>query len=108
MEVKGYNSKPLKLVLKDVLHLLSILINLFSRQQFEKYTRGGYFKKGVLYTGNNELVALIKTIKSGHFLKVVKEPMFIYALLSSLKLKPLNLWYRRLLYTLIDRVKEIV
>ena len=110
MEVKGYNSKPLKLELKDILYLPSILINLFSRQQFKKYTKGGYLKKGVLYTSNNKPVALIKTTKSGHFLKVVKEPIFIYILLSliSLKLKPLDLQYRYLLYTLIDRVKETV
>jgi len=32
MEIKGYNSKPLKLELKDILYLLFILVNLFSRQ----------------------------------------------------------------------------
>ena len=88
------------------MHLPSIPINLFSGQLFEKCTRGGYLKKGVLYTGSDKPVALIKTTKSGHFLKVVKEPMFTHALLSSVELKPLDLWYRRLLYTSIDRVKE--
>ena len=108
MEVKGYDSKPLKLVLKDVLHLPSTPINLFSRQQFEKYTRGGYLKKGVLYTGNNEPVALIKTTESGHFLKVIKEPMFIHTLLSLVSLEPksLDLWHRRLLHASIGSVKE--
>ena len=86
MEVEGYDGKPLKLELKNVLHLPSIPINLFSGQQFEKYTRGGYLKKGVLYTGNNEPVAPIETTESGHFLKVVKEPMFTHALLSSMSL----------------------
>jgi len=88
MEVEGYDGKPLKLELKDVLHLPSTPVNLFSGQQFEKHTSGGYLKKGVLYTGNNKPVALIKTTESGHFLKVVKEPMFIYVLLSSMSLKP--------------------
>ena len=93
IEIKGVNSKPLKLELKDILYLPSTLINLFSRQLFEKYTRGGYFKKGVLYTGSDKPVALIETTESGHFLKVVKEPIFIYALLSlvSSKLKSLDL-----------------
>ena len=93
MEIEGVDSKPLKLELKDILHLPSIPINLFSGQLFEKCTRGGYLKKGVLYTGSNKLVALIKTTKSGHFLKVVKEPIFIYILLSlvNLKLKSLDL-----------------
>jgi hypothetical protein len=91
MEVEGIDSKPLKLELKDVLHLPSILINLFSGQQFEKYTSGRYLKKGVLYTSNNKPVALIETTESGHFLKVVKEPIFIYALLSLLSSKPKSL-----------------
>jgi hypothetical protein len=108
MEVEGINSKPLKLELRDVLYLPSILINLFSGQQFEKYTSSGYLKKGVLYTSNDKLVALIETTESGHFLKVVKEPIFTHALLSLLSLKPksLDLWYRRLLYTSLDKVKE--
>src|SRR3979411_3316862 len=68
--------KPLKLELKDVLHLPSAPVNLFSGQLFEQRTSGGYLKKGVLYTGSDEPVALIETTRSGHFLKVVKEPMF--------------------------------
>ena len=91
LEIEGSDSKPLKLELKDVLHLPSAPVNLFSGQLFEKHTSGGYLKKGVLYTGNNKPVALIKTTKSGHFLKIVKEPIFIYILLSSLKPKPLDL-----------------
>ena len=108
IEIKGINSKPLKLELKDVLHLPSTPINLFLGQLFKKYTRGGYLKKGVLYTGSNEPVALIETTESGHFLKVVKEPIFTYVLLSLVELKPLVLWYKRLLYTSLDRVKETV
>ena len=108
IEIEGIDSKPLKLELKDVLYLPSIPINLFSGQLFKKYTRGGYLKKGVLYTSSNKPVALIKTTKSGHFLKVVKEPIF--ALLSSVssKLKSLDLWYRRLLYTSINSIKETI
>jgi hypothetical protein len=74
-----------------MLHLPSIPINLFSRQQFEKHTSSRYLKKGVLYTSNNKLVALIETTESGHFLKVVKEPIFTYTLLSSLSSKPKSL-----------------
>ena len=108
MEIEGVDGKPLKLELKDVLYLPSTPINLFSGQLFEKYTRGGYLKKGVLYTGSDKPVALIKTTKSGYFLKVVKEPMFIHALLSSVSSepKPLVLWHKRLLHTSLDRVKE--
>ena len=93
MEIEGVDGKPLKLELKDVLYLPSTLINFFSGQLFEKYTRGGYLKKGVLYTSSNKPVALIKTTELGHFLRVVKEPMFTHALLSlvSLKLKSLDL-----------------
>jgi hypothetical protein len=93
LEIEGSDSKPLKLELKDVLHLPSILVNLFSRQLFKKRTSKGYLKKGVLYTSSDELVALIKTTRLGHFLKVVKEPIFKYALLSlvSSKLKSLDL-----------------
>jgi hypothetical protein len=71
-----------------VLHLLSAPVNLFSGQLFEKRTSGGYLKKGVLYTGSDEPVALIETTGSGHFLKVVKEPIFKHALLSSVSSKP--------------------
>jgi hypothetical protein len=91
MEVEGIDSKPLKLELKDVLHLPSILINLFSGQLFEKRTRGGYLKKGVLYTSSNKPVALIETTEFRHFLKIVKEPIFIHALLSSVSSKPKSL-----------------
>jgi hypothetical protein len=91
IEVKGINSKPLKLELKDVLYLPSILINLFSGQLFKKHTRGGYFKKGVLYTSSNKPVALIKTTEFRHFLKIVKEPIFIYILLSLVSSKPKSL-----------------
>ena len=59
-------------------------------------------RKGVLYTGSDKPVALIETTESGHFLKVVKEPMFTHALLSSqssTKPKSLDLWHRRLLHT---------
>ena len=109
LEVEGIDSKPLKLELKDVLLLPSVPVNLFSGQLFEKRTSGGYLKKGVLYTGSDEPVALIETTRSGHFLKVVKEPMFIRALLSSkssTKPKSLDLWHRRLLHTSIGDVKE--
>ena len=109
LEVEGIDSKPLKLELKDVLYLPSIPVNLFSGQLFEKRTNGGYLKKGVLYTGSDEPVALIETTSSGHFLKVVKEPMFKHVLLSSkssTKPKSLDLWYRRLLHTSIGDVKE--
>jgi hypothetical protein len=82
LEVEGIDNKPLKLELKDVLYLPSIPVNLFSGQLFEKRTSRGYLKKGVLYTSSDELVALIKTTKAGHFLKVIKEPK-IYILLSS-------------------------
>ena len=75
LEVEGIDNKPLKLELKDVLYLPSVPVNLFSGQLFEKRTSGGYLKKGVLYTGSDEPVALIETTSSGHFLKVVKEPM---------------------------------
>ena len=46
LEVEGIDSKPLKLELKDVLHLPSVPVNLFSGQLFEKRTSGGYLKKG--------------------------------------------------------------
>jgi hypothetical protein len=108
LEVEGIDSKPLKLELKDVLYLPSVPVNLFSGQLFEKRTSGGYLKKGVLYTGSDKPVALIETTSSGHFLKVVKEPM-IHALLSSqssTKPKSLDLWHRRLLHTSIGNVKE--
>jgi hypothetical protein len=92
LEIKGSDSKPLKLELKDVLHLPSTLVNLFSRQLFEQYTSGGYLKKGVLYTSSDKPVAQIKTTKSGYFLKVVKEPILTYILLaSSTKPKSLDL-----------------
>jgi hypothetical protein len=91
MEVEGINSKPLKLELKDVLHLPFTPINLFSRQLFEKCTKGGYLKKGVLYTGSNKPVAPIETTEFGHFLNIVKEPMFTHALLSSVSSKPKSL-----------------
>ena len=81
LEVEGINNKPLKLELKDVLYLPSVPVNLFSRQLFKKYTSRGYLKKGVLYTSSDEPVAIIKTTKAGHFLKVVKEPK-IHILLS--------------------------
>jgi hypothetical protein len=109
LEIEGSDSKPLKLELKDVLHLPSVPVNLFSGQLFEKRTSGGYLKKGVLYTGSDEPVALIETTGSGHFLKVVKEPMFTHALLSSVsstKPKSLDLWHRRLLHASIGSVKE--
>jgi hypothetical protein len=83
LEIEGSDSKPLKLELKDVLYLPSALVNLFSRQLFEKYTSGGYLKKGVLYTSSDKPVALIETTRSGHFLKVVKEPIFTHALYTS-------------------------
>ena len=82
LEVKGIDNKPLKLELKDVLYLPSVPVNLFSGQLFKKRTSKGYLKKGVLYTSSDELVALIKTTSSRHFLKVIKEPMFKYVLLS--------------------------
>ena len=72
LEVEGIDSKSLKLELKDVLYLSNVLVNLFSGQLFEQYTNRGYFKKGVLYTSSDKLVALIKTTRSGYFLKVVK------------------------------------
>jgi hypothetical protein len=108
LEVEGIDGKPLKLELKDVLHLPSVPVNLFSRQLFENRTRGGYLKKGVLYTDSDEPVALIETTESGHFLNIVKEPMFTHALLSSVSSKPksLDLWHRRLLHTSIGDVKK--
>jgi hypothetical protein len=109
LEVEGINNKPLKLELKDILYLPSIPVNLFSRQLFEKRTNRGYLKKGVLYTSSDKPVALIETTSSRHFLKVIKEPMFKYILLSSkssTKPKSLDLWHRRLLHTSIGIVKE--
>ena len=108
MEVEGIDGKPLKLELKDVLHLPSTPINLFSGQLFEKRTKGGYLKKGVLYTGSDEPVAPIETTEFGHFLKIVKEPVFTHALLSSMSSKPksLDLWHRRLLHASIGSVKQ--
>jgi hypothetical protein len=91
-----------------VLYLPSVPFNLFSGQLFEKRTNGRYLEKGVLYTGSDEPVALIETTSSGHFLKVVKEPM-IHALLSSkssTKPRSLDLWHRRQLHTSIGDVKE--
>jgi hypothetical protein len=107
LEIESSDSKPLKLELKDVLHLPSAPVNLFSGQLFEQRTSGGYLKKGVLYTGSDEPVALIETTRSGHFLKVVKEPTFTHALLaSSTKPKSLDLWHRRLLHASEGSVKE--
>ena len=78
LEVEGIDGKPLKLELKDVLHLPSVPVNLFSGQLFEQRTKGGYLKKGVLYTGSDKPVAQIETTKSGYFLKIVKGPQFTY------------------------------
>ena len=87
LEVDGVGGKPLKLELKDVLHLSSVPVNLFSGQLFEKRTAGGYLKKGTLYNGRDEPLAQIESTGSGHFLKIVKEPRF--ALLArSIKSKP--------------------
>jgi hypothetical protein len=58
LSLKGYCTYP------------SAPFNLFSGQLFENRTREGYLKKGVLYTGSDDLVALIETIESGHFLEV--------------------------------------
>lgn len=107
LEVDGVGGKPLKLELKDVLHLPSVPVNLFSGQLFEKRTAGGYLKKGTLYNGRDEPLAQIESTGSGHFLKIVKEPRF--ALLArSIKSKPvpLELWHRRLLHVSDESVKD--
>jgi hypothetical protein len=83
LEIEGSDNKPLKLELKDVLYLPSVLVNLFSGQLYEKHTSRGYLKKGVLYTSSDEPVALVETTRSGHFLKVVKEPIFTHTLFTS-------------------------
>ena len=112
LEIEGSDNKPLKLELKDVLHLPSVPVNLFSGQLYEKHTSGGYLKKGILYTGSDKPVALVETTRSGYFLKVVKEPMFTHALFTSTtktstpKPKSLDLWHRRLLHASEGSVKE--
>ena len=107
LEVKGVGRKPLKLELTDVLYLPTLPINLFSGQLFKRRTAGGYLKKGTLYNGRDEPVALVKTTRSGHFLKVLEEPMFaLVARVSKPTLSPLELWHRRLLYVSEDSIKE--
>ena len=44
--VEGIDGKPLKLRLQDVLHLPSVLVNLFSGQLFEKRMFQGVFHSG--------------------------------------------------------------
>jgi hypothetical protein len=76
----------MKFELKNVLHLPSTPVNLFSGLQFE--LKGGYLKKGVMFNDQDQGLARVETTPNGHFLKVVKEPMFMKSAMRTTIMKP--------------------
>jgi GAG-pre-integrase domain len=65
-------------------------------------------KKGVIFNDQDQGLARVETTPNSHFLKVVKEPMFIKSAMHTtiIKPKPLELWHCRLMHSSNKNVKE--